>query len=212
MAGACVVFAGSDAHRPLMVGQVLFALGDISFYTAALASLMAVGPPDQQCALPGLGSGTIRMGTIVGPFVGGLLVRFAGSKAAFLAGAAVALVGLIISLRLNSRVGTTGCRAALAACVVDCHRKAWRLLRRNPAIRWGNGLHAVGTLAWGALRGSYYLSFLTELGFSAADAGLVRASHLLVATLVQLSAGYMARHVTAATLAAASIVLGSLSL
>jgi predicted MFS family arabinose efflux permease len=212
MAGACVVFAASDTYRLLLVGQVLFALGGISFYTSALASLMSLAPPERQYALQGLGSGIIRTGTIVGPFVGGLLVRFAGFEAAFLAGAVVALVGLIVSLALDSGVGTTEGSATLAAYVVDYHRKAWRLLERNPAIRWANGLHAVGTLCWGAVGGSYYLSFLTESGFSASDAGLLRASHLIVATLAQLSAGYLTGYAPATTLAAASIALGGFTL
>jgi MFS family permease len=214
MASGCLAFAAAKTVVLLLVGQTLLACGTISSYIAVLAVLLEVGPPDpdRDYAMQGLATGTIRIGSILGPLVGGFVSARLGFQVVFLLGAVLTATGSVLATRLELRAPTREAGGSLVHHVFEYHKAAFRLLYRNPAVRLTNALHVVATFSWAAMGSSFYLVWLAASGLSAADVGLVRGGHLLVATLCQLSLGYVSTKVSAWNLSVAAIIVGALAL
>lgn len=83
---------------------------------------MEFAPPGEQYALQGLGSGTVRIGTILGPFVGGYLTRFVSFPAAFFVGGALALSDFILATRIEHMADPYGSGGSLPTHLVEYHQ------------------------------------------------------------------------------------------
>jgi len=210
MAG-CVTLALAKTYHWLVVGQVLLGLGDVSFYIAAFTLLMELAPPGRQYGLQGLGYGVWQVGAILGPFVGGYVVEFAGFREAFLLAGILTLLGLIVATRIESTANAHPSVGSLLTCLAEYHKGAWRLLTGNTAVLWVNVVGAFATMTWPTMGGSFYLAFLTTLGFSSSNAGLLTSVRVVVLTLSQLSLGLVGRRTSMLGLALAATVLGALT-
>ncbi len=210
MAG-CVTLALAKTHHWLMVGQVLLGLGDASFYVAAFTLLMELAPPGRQYGLQGLGYGVWQVGAILGPLVGGYVVELAGFREAFLLGGVLTLLGLVVATRVESTANAHPRVGSFMTYLAEYHRGAWRLLARSGAVLWVNVVGAFATMTWPTMGGSFYLAFLTALGFSSSNAGLLTSMRVVVLTLSQLSLGLVGRRTSMTGLALAATVLGALT-
>jgi len=210
-AGGCLVFSVAKSYYWLLLGQILLGLGDVTFYIATYTLLTELAPPGKQVALQGLSSAALRLGTILGPFVGGYVARSAGFPTAFLVGGALALLGLIIATRIEPVSSPHVHVDSLLTCLVEYHKEAWRFLAENTAVLWANVVHAIALLTWPAMGGSLYLAFLTALGFSSAEAGCLTSAQSLVLSLAQLSSGYLSSRVSITGLSLVAIAIGALT-
>jgi predicted MFS family arabinose efflux permease len=212
MGAGCLVLAAARSWHVLLVGQFLLGLGDVSFWVPAFAFLSHLAPPGRQYAVQALGSSAQQAGTIVGPFVGGLLIRMAGFPPAFLLGAALAAAGLLTGICLK-RVGEADRdRPTFAHHMVAYHQRALGALVHNRAVLWTNLTHAAILLTWPVLRGSFYLALLASRGLSPADVGTIVAAHLLVGSLAGVCLSRMSPNRSMPRLVLAIAVVGALTM
>ncbi|HEM60988.1 MAG TPA: MFS transporter [Chloroflexi bacterium] len=194
MSVGCLVLAAARSWPVVLLGQFLLGLGDVAYWIPAFALLARLAPAGKHYTVQGLGSSTQQIGTIVGPFVGGLLIGVAGFPAAFLVGAALSLAGLVVALAMKPIGDRCQSRLNVGAFLLFYHRKALGVLFRNPAVLWTNLVHAATLVSWPVMRGSFYLAYLAVRGLSSSASGAIVSGHLLVgsvaaAGLGRLSAG-----------------------
>jgi DHA1 family multidrug resistance protein-like MFS transporter len=189
MGAGCLVLAVARSWQVVLVGQLLLGLGDVACWIPIFGFLSRLAPPGQQYAVQGLGGAAQQIGTILGPFAGGLVASLAGFAAAFLLGGGLALVGVVVAMCMR-RVGAEGGGArSLSNYLVVYHRRALGLLVRNRAVLWATLVHAVILLGWPVMRGSFYLASLASQGLSSSDSGSIVSAHLLVGSLAGLCLG-----------------------
>ncbi len=212
MGAGCLVLAAAPSWHVVLVGQFLLGLGDVSFWVPAFAFLSHLAPPGRQYAVQGLGSAAQQAGTIVGPFVGGLLIRMAGFPPAFLLGAALAAAGLLTGICLK-RVGEAGGgRPFFLHHLFAYHQRALGSLVHNRAVLWATLAHAAVLLTWPVMRGSFYLALLTSRGLSSTDVGTIVAAHLLVGSLAGVCLGRLSPGRSMPRLVLAIVVVGALTM
>ena len=212
MGAGCLVLAVARSWQVVLVGQFLLGLGDVSFWVPAYAFLSHIAPSGRQYAVQGLGSAAQQAGTIVGPFVGGLVAGLAGFPPAFLLGVALAAAGLVAGTCLNRVGDERGDLPSFMPHLVTYHRRALGSLVHNRAVLWVILTHAAILLTWPVMRGSFYLALLASRGLSSADVGTIVAAHLLAGSLAGICLGRLSpgRHMPRLILAIA--VLGALTM
>ncbi|MDH4207953.1 MAG: MFS transporter, partial [Anaerolineae bacterium] len=131
MAAGCVVLAAARTWPGALLGQFLLGLGDVVYWIPAFALLARLAPPGRQYAVQGLGASTQQVGTIVGPFVGGLVSGIAGFPMAFLVGAVLSLAGLAVGLAMKHDSHGGNGLSGIGAFLVRYHRQALGALLEN---------------------------------------------------------------------------------
>ena len=189
MAAGCVVLAAARTWPGALLGQFLLGLGDVVYWIPAFALLARLAPPGRQYAVQGLGASTQQVGTIVGPFVGGLVSGIAGFPMAFLVGAVLSLAGLAVGLAMKHDSHGGNGLSGIGAFLVRYHRQALGALLENPAVLWANLVHAATLVTWPVMRGSFYLAYLTLRGLSSSASGSILSAHLLVGSLASAGLG-----------------------
>ncbi len=189
MAAGCVVLSVAQTWQLVVLGQFLLGLGDVAYWVPAFALLARLAPPGRQYAVQGLGSAAQQMGSILGPFVGGLVTGVAGFPLAFLVGASLSLAGLAVATGMK-RVGDRGGEVRpVAAHLLLYHRRALGVLFGNRSVLWANLVHATILLSWPVMRGSFYLAYLAARGLSSLGSGIIVSLHLLVGALAGVGLG-----------------------
>jgi MFS family permease len=189
MACGCLVLAVSRSWQTVLVGQVFLGLGDVTYWIPAFALVTRFAPSGHLYAVQGLASAAQWMGTIAGPFVGGVVARLAGYPAAFLIGGGLGLLGLLLALCLRAGVREGRHVDSALAHVVAYHRNTLTLLLHDQRVMWANLMHAAILLTWPLMRGSFYLALLSSRGLSPADSGAMVSAHLLVGAVAGLLIG-----------------------
>lgn len=189
MGAGCLVLAVARSWQVVLLGQLLLGLGDVAYWVPTFGFLSRLAPPGQQYTVQGLGSAAQQIGTIVGPFVGGLVASVAGFGPAFLLGGGLALAGVVVAVCMRGVADEGEEVASLSDYLVVYHRRALGLLVRNRAVLWATLVHTVILLGWPVLRGSFYLALLASRGLSSAESGSIVSAHLLVGTLAGLCLG-----------------------
>jgi len=212
MGAGCLVLAAARTWQVVLVGQILLGLGDVSFWVPAYAFLSHLAPSGRQYAVQGLGSAAQQAGTIVGPFVGGLVARLAGFPPAFLFGVALAAAGLVAGACLKRVASERGDQSSLLRHMGTYHKRALGSLVHNRAVLWAILTHAAILLTWPVMRGSFYLVLLTSRGLSSADVGAIVAVHLLVGSLAGVCLGRLSPGRPMSRLILAIAVLGALTM
>jgi predicted MFS family arabinose efflux permease len=211
MAAGCALLVVARTWQVVLLGQFLLGLGDVAYWVPAYGFLAQLAPSGRQYTVQGLGSAAQQTGTILGPFVGGIVAGVAGFGPAFLVGVGLALAGMMVGVCMK-RVRPGGTEAPrLSTYMVGYHRRALALFVHNRAVLWATFVHAAILLSWPVMRGSFYLAFLESRGLSSAGSGSIVSVHLLVGSLAGLSLGKLTRGRSTPRLLLAVAAFGALT-
>ncbi len=211
MAAGCVLLVVARTWQVVLVGQFLLGLGDVAYWVPAYGFLTQLAPSGRQYAVQGLGSASQQIGTILGPFVGGIVAGVAGFAPAFLVGAGLALVGAIVGACMRRARPQGEGAPRLSTYVMGYHRRALALFVHNRAVLWATLVHAMVLLGWPVMRGSFYLAFLDSRGLSSANSGSIVSAHLLVGSLAVLCLGRLTKGRSASRLLLAVAAFGAIT-
>ncbi len=181
-------FAGARGLPLLLVGRLLFGLAAVATFQIGAAHLGDITAPGGRAFAFGLYATAMGLGFTIGPLLGGQIAGRAGIPAAYLAGAAVALGGLALTLRtVRAPAGRAG-RAAggrgLLAILGTLRRADLALVcLGNLLLNW--------TFA-GAIA-TFFPLYGSALGLSTATLGSLFALRSFVSALGRLPNGMIAR-------------------
>lgn len=138
-----IALAGFAPTLPLMaVGMVLTGLASSVFFLARQGFMIDVLPPDRLARGMSLLGGSMRVGLLLGPAVGGAAVALAGLQGAFVVAIAFALLSLVIVVRTPDITGSHE-RAAAAREAETCRVSMARVLRDHAGVLATLGLGVV---------------------------------------------------------------------
>jgi len=104
-------FALAQGLPLLILGRVFLGLAPVATFQIGTAQLGDITTPGQRSFAFGLYATAMGLGFTIGPLIGGQLAERAGTPAAYLVGAAIALIGVALTLRTVHPVGSKGARA-----------------------------------------------------------------------------------------------------
>jgi len=104
-------FALAQGLPLLILGRIFFGLAPVATFQIGIAQLGDITTPGQRSFAFGLYATAMGLGFTIGPLIGGQLAERAGTPAAYLVGAAIALMGVALTLRTVHPVGSKGPRA-----------------------------------------------------------------------------------------------------
>ncbi len=103
-------FALAQGLPLLILGRVFLGLAPVATFQIGTAQLGDITAPGQRSFAFGLYATAMGLGFTIGPLIGGQLAERAGTPAAYLVGAAIALIGVALTLRTVHPVGSKGAR------------------------------------------------------------------------------------------------------
>ncbi len=103
-------FALAQGLLLLILGRVFLGLAPVATFQIGTAQLGDITAPGQRSFAFGLYATAMGLGFTIGPLIGGQLAERAGTPAAYLVGAAIALIGVALTLRTVHPVGSKGAR------------------------------------------------------------------------------------------------------
>ncbi len=103
-------FALAQGLPLLILGRIFLGLAPVATFQIGTAQLGDITTPGQRSFAFGLYVTAMGLGFTIGPLIGGQLAERAGAPVAYLVGAAVAMIGVILTLRTVHPVGPTGVR------------------------------------------------------------------------------------------------------
>lgn len=104
-------FALAQGLPLLILGRLFFGLAPVATFQIGTAQLGDITTPGQRSFAFGLYATAMGLGFTIGPLIGGQLAERAGTPAAYLVGAAIALVGVALTLRTVHPIGSIRTRA-----------------------------------------------------------------------------------------------------
>ena len=106
----CFALAGG---LPLLIlGRLFFGLAPVATFQIGTAQLGDITVPGQRSFAFGLYATAMGLGFTIGPLIGGQLAERAGTPTAYLVGAVIALIGVVLTLRTVHPAEPKGARAA----------------------------------------------------------------------------------------------------
>ncbi len=106
----CFALAGG---LPLLIlGRLFFGLAPVATFQIGTAQLGDITVPGQRSFAFGLYATAMGLGFTIGPLIGGQLAERAGIPTAYLVGAVIALIGVVLTLRTVHPAEPKGARAA----------------------------------------------------------------------------------------------------
>jgi MFS family permease len=106
---ALVSFAVATGVPLLATGRILFGLGTVAVFQIGAAYLGDITSPGERSFAFGLYATAMGLGFTVGPLLGSQLAAHSGPRSAYLAGALIALLGLVVARRMP-RLATESAR------------------------------------------------------------------------------------------------------
>ena len=198
----------------LVCGQILVGVADLCLWVAAMTYLTEIAPQGKHVELLSLGTGMMGLGLMVGPAVGGLVGRYliVGVQPAFILVVLLGILGLILSYRLPSTKLVLVERGAFRKQIYLSHRDAFALVGGNRSVRMAMLVMMLGTASWMAVGRSFYLAYLSRLGFSTEVIGLLSTLRAGAMTLAQFSFAFLASHLGAIVTTLSGVTVGGLAL
>jgi MFS family permease len=201
----------------LVGGQVLVGMADLCLWVAAMAYLTGITPQGRHVEIMSWGSGLMGLGLAVGPLLGGLVVRLVGFQPVFMLVILLGVLGLVISYKLPGTQLPTAERGAFLERLSLSHRRALVLVRGNRSHVFGPMRMAVlvmllGTATWMAVGRSFYVVYLTHLGFSTEIIGLLTTLRAGAATVAQFGFAFLANRLGVVVTTLSGVAIGGLAL
>ena len=182
-----------------------------------MAYLTGVTPQGRHAEIMSWGSGLMGLGMVVGPALGGLLARLVGFQPAFMLVFLLGVLGLLLSYKLPSTKLPTMEQGTFLERLSLSHRRALGLVRGNRSHAFGPMRMAVlvmmlGTASWMAVGRSFYVAYLTHLGFSTEVIGLLTTLRAGATTVAQFGFAFLANRLGVVVTALSGVALGGLAL
>ena len=105
-------FALAQGLPLLILGRLFFGLAPVATFQIGTAQLGDITVPGQRSFAFGLYATAMGLGFTIGPLIGGQLAERAGTPTAYLVGAVIALIGVVLTLRTVHPAEPKGARAA----------------------------------------------------------------------------------------------------
>lgn len=104
-------FALAQGLPLLILGRIFLGLAPVATFQIGTAQLGDITTPGQRSFAFGLYATAMGLGFTIGPLIGGQLAERAGTPTAYLVGATLALIGVVLTLRTIHPAGPHGGRA-----------------------------------------------------------------------------------------------------
>jgi DHA1 family tetracycline resistance protein-like MFS transporter len=198
----------------LVCGQILVGVADLCLWVAGMTYLTEIAPQGKHVELLSLGTGMMGLGLMIGPAIGGLVGRHLvlGIQPAFILVVLLGILGLILSYRLPPTKLPSVERGAFFKQLHLSHRDAFALVRRSRPVRMAMSVMMLGTASWMAVGRSFYLAYMSHLGFSTEVIGLLSTLRAGAMTLAQFSFAFLASHLGAIVTTLSGLAVGGLAL
>jgi len=201
----------------LVGGQVLVGMADLCLWVAAMAYLTGVTSQGRHAEIMSWGGGLMGLGLAVGPVLGGLVARLVGFQPAFMLVVLLGVLGLALSYKLPSTKLPMAERGAFLHRLSLSHRRALGLVRGNGShvfgpMRMAVLVMALGTASWVAVGRSFYVAYLTRLGFSTEVIGLLTTLRAGATTVAQFGFAFLANRLGVVVTALSGVAIGGLAL
>ncbi len=196
----------------LVGGQVLVGMADLCLWVAAMAYLTGVTPQGRHAEIMSWGSGLMGLGMVVGPVLGGLVARLVGFQPAFMLVVLLGMLGLVLSYKLPGTKLPTTERGAFLKRLSLSHRGALALVRGNRLMRTAVLVMMLGTASWAAVGRSFYVAYLTRLGFSTEVIGLLTTLRAGATTVAQFGFAFLSSRLGVVVTTLSGVAIGGLAL
>jgi MFS transporter, DHA1 family, multidrug resistance protein len=214
VAGGIFVFAlgmfcvGVAQGLPLLLaGSLLFGAAGPSTFPIGAALLGDVTTPGQRVLAFGLYTTAMGVGFTIGPLIGGQVAERAGTGAAFIVGAAVAVVDGTLALLVVPALRPNAARARAGRSL-----RGILALARRPDL----ALACLGTLLMGwtfnGAISTFFPLYGDALGLSAATIGALFALRAFVSAFGRLPNGLLARALGNQAVMLAALILDALAM
>jgi DHA1 family multidrug resistance protein-like MFS transporter len=196
----------------LVGGQVLVGMADLCLWVAAMAYLTQVTPQGRHAEIMSWGSGLMGLGMVVGPVLGGLVVRLVGFQPTFMLVVLLGVLGLVISYKLPVTQFPTAERGAFLERLSLSHRSALGLVRANRTMQMAVLVMILGTASWMAVGRSFYVAYLNHLGLSTEVIGLLTTLRAGATTVTQFGFAFLANRLGVVVTILSGVAIGGLAL
>ncbi len=196
----------------LVGGQVLVGMADLCLWVTAMAYLTGVTPQGRHAEIMSWGGGLMGLGLAVGPVLGGLVARLVGFQPTFVLVVLLGMLGLVLSYKLPSTKLPMAEWGAFLERLSLSHRGALGLVRGNRPVRMAVLVMMLGTASWVAVGRSFYVAYLTRLGFSTEVIGLLTTLRAGSTTVAQFSFAFLANRLGVVVTALSGVAIGGLAL
>lgn len=196
----------------LVGGQVLVGMADLCLWVAAMAYLTGVTPQGSHAQIMSWAGGLMGLGWVVGPILGGVIVRLVGFQPTFVLVALVGVLGLAISYKLPDARLPTAERVSFLEQFSLSHRRVLGLVRGNRSARMAVLVMMLGTATWMAVGSSFYVAYLDNLGFSTEVIGLLTTLRAGATTVAQFSFAFLASRLGVLATTLSGVAIGGFTL
>ena len=185
---ALLVMASARGLPLLIVSRILLGIASIATFQIGAAHLGDITTPTQRPFAFGLSTTAMGLGFTIGPVLGSELAQYEGSRIAYVAGAAIAMVSVLVAWRVHRRqpsLSPTRAPSNGAQNVRNILTHGHLML-----VSFGNLLMSFAFM--GAIT-TYFPIYGARVGLSQALIGSMFAIRALVSTLGRLPNGIISR-------------------
>ncbi len=196
----------------LVVSQVLVGMADLCLWVTAMAYLSQVAPQGKHAEIMSWGGGLMGLGVVVGPVLGGLIVRLVGFPPVFTLVVLLGMLGLLLSYKLPGTKLPTAERGTFLEQLFLSHRSALGLVRGNRTMQMAVLVMILGTASWMAMGRSFYVVYLNHLGLSTETIGLLTTLRAGATTVAQFGFAFLANRLGVIVTTLSGVAIGGLAL
>jgi MFS family permease len=178
----------------IVPAQVSLGLAKVLFWPSALAAFSEIRSARGQESIQGANALAQGLASFMGATLAGLITAFASFEAAAILLVAFAALGLGTTVVLDESLppGVRADRLQMGATL----RSAVHLARFEPEVALAVTSLFWWSLLWWVAGASFFVLFISELGYSAAFAGLLLGVRIAVASLVRVNFGATSRRLS----------------
>lgn len=206
-AAALLLLASAGSVWALLVGRMMFAIASVATFQIGATYLGDVTLPEQRSLAFGVFTTAMGLGFAIGPLLGGYVAGMYGTPGAYVLGAGVAMLGLLVaatslSWRPPARPAQTMSRRGRHTIVQDM--RAFGSTLDLVLVTFGNFLV---TLTFSGAITTFFPVYGREIGLSPAAIGVMFTVRATVSTIGRFPNGVISRVFSSWAVIIAALVL-----